>query len=78
MQALREGERTVGELVAATGSPTANVSKHLQLLHNAGFLTRRKDFPDGAGPELVCYRQLRQPSFDGLFGEQCADAVWHG
>lgn len=43
MQALRSGERTVGELVEATGLGTANVSKHLQLLYGAGFLTRRKD-----------------------------------
>lgn len=41
--AMRGGERTVGELVAATGLGTANVSKHLQLLHAAGFATRRKD-----------------------------------
>ena len=43
MNALREGEHTVGELVEATGFGTANVSKHLQLLHAAGFVTRRKD-----------------------------------
>ena len=43
MQALRGGEQTVGELVEATGLGTANVSKHLQLLHGAGFLTRRKE-----------------------------------
>ena len=43
MQALRAGERTVGELVETTGFGTANVSKHLQLLHAAGFVTRRKD-----------------------------------
>lgn len=43
MNALREGELTVGELVEATGFGTANVSKHLQLLHAAGFVTRRKD-----------------------------------
>lgn len=43
MQTLREGERTVSELVASTGLGTANVSKHLQLLHGAGFVTRRKD-----------------------------------
>lgn len=42
MQTLREGERTVGELVEATGLGVANVSKHLQLLHAAGFVTRRK------------------------------------
>lgn len=43
MQALRGGEQTVGELVEATGLGTANVSKHLQLLHGAGFVTRRKE-----------------------------------
>lgn len=43
MQALRGGERTVGELVDATELGTANVSKHLQLLLAAGFVTRRKD-----------------------------------
>ena len=40
---LRAGERTVGALVDATGLGTANVSKHLQILHAAGFVTRRKD-----------------------------------
>ena len=43
MQSLRSGEQTVGELVEATGFGTANVSKHLQLLHGAGFVTRRKE-----------------------------------
>ena len=43
MNALREGEHTVGELVEATGLGTANVSKHLQLLHATGFVTRRKE-----------------------------------
>jgi len=43
MQALRGGEKTVGELVDVTGLGTANVSKHLQLLHASGFVTRRKE-----------------------------------
>ena len=43
MQVLRTGERTVGELVEETGLGTANVSKHLQLLRRAGFVTRRKE-----------------------------------
>ena len=43
MQVLRRGEHTVGELVEVTGLGTANVSKHLQLLHAAGFVTRRKE-----------------------------------
>jgi DNA-binding transcriptional ArsR family regulator len=40
---LRRGERTVTELVEATGLGQANVSKHLQLLLAAGFVGRRKD-----------------------------------
>jgi len=43
MNELRSGEQTVGELVDATGLATANVSKHLQILRGAGFVTRRKE-----------------------------------
>lgn len=43
MQLLREGEQAVGELVEATGLGAANVSKHLQVLHAAGFVRRRKE-----------------------------------
>jgi DNA-binding transcriptional ArsR family regulator len=43
MSALREGERTVGNLVEVTGFGTANVSKHLQRLRAAGFVARRKE-----------------------------------
>ena len=43
LQALRDGEQTVTELVEATGLGQANVSKHLQLLHGLGFVERRKD-----------------------------------
>ena len=43
MNELRGGERTVGELVDMTGLTTGNVSKHLRLLHAAGFVTRRKE-----------------------------------
>ena len=43
LTALRGGERSVTELVSATGLGQANVSKHLQQLTAAGFLTRRKE-----------------------------------
>lgn len=43
LSALREGEQSVTELVEATGLGQANVSKHLQQLCAAGFLTRRKE-----------------------------------
>jgi ArsR family transcriptional regulator len=43
MNALRAGEQTVNALVEETNVSTANVSKHLQILHAAGFVTRRKE-----------------------------------
>ena len=40
---LRDGELTVTELMEETGLGQANLSKHLQLLHGHGFVTRRKE-----------------------------------
>lgn len=40
---LMGGERTVTELVDATGLNQANVSKHLQLLRSSGVVDRRKE-----------------------------------
>lgn len=43
LNCLRPGEMTVTELVDETGFGQANVSKHLQMLHALGFVTRRKE-----------------------------------
>ena len=43
LQALRHAPRTVGELAEATALSPANVSKHLQILHTARFVERRKE-----------------------------------
>ncbi len=43
LDTLRRGERTVGELAEVTELHPANVSKHLQLLHQLGFVSRRKE-----------------------------------
>jgi DNA-binding transcriptional ArsR family regulator len=43
LNALRAGERTVGDLVSATEAGQANVSKHLGLLLRAGLVDRRKE-----------------------------------
>ena len=40
---LQFGEKTVSELVAATGAAQANVSKHLNLLAHAEMVGRRKE-----------------------------------
>lgn len=43
LNALREGEKTVSELMDETGLGQANASKHLQLLYSLGFVDRRKE-----------------------------------
>ncbi len=43
LQALREGEASVGELAERVGGGHANVSKHLQLLFQQGYVARRKE-----------------------------------
>jgi DNA-binding transcriptional ArsR family regulator len=40
---LRDGERSVGDLVEALGATQQNVSKHLGVLYQAGIVGRRKD-----------------------------------
>jgi DNA-binding transcriptional ArsR family regulator len=40
---LRDGDATVGELVDATSSSQQNVSKHLRVLLEAGFVSRAQD-----------------------------------
>ena len=43
LNSLRGSEKTVTQLVDETALGQANVSKHLQLLHTLGFVSRRKD-----------------------------------
>ena len=43
LHALEDGEHTVTELVELTGLTQGNVSKHLQQLYAAGFVTRRRE-----------------------------------
>ena len=43
LSAMRDGERSVGELVEDTGLTQANASKHLARLLQLGFVTRRRD-----------------------------------
>ena len=50
LNALRQGEAAVNELVPATGLSQANLSKHLQLLHALGFVRRRKCRSTPASP----------------------------
>ncbi len=43
LQQLEQHEQTVGELVGSLDASQPNVSKHLQLLYDAGLVTRRRD-----------------------------------
>ena len=40
---LKEGEKTVTELVEILGVPKANVSQHLAVMRNSGVLVNRRD-----------------------------------
>src|ERR1700690_1384779 len=43
INALKEGEKTVGELVIILGVPKANVSQHLAVMRLKGILNFRRD-----------------------------------
>ncbi|MHC4839702.1 MAG: ArsR/SmtB family transcription factor [Planctomycetota bacterium] len=43
LNALMKDEANVGELVETTGLSQANVSKHLKVLQDAGYVQRHKD-----------------------------------
>lgn len=43
LQALQEGEKSVGELRRATGGSQPNVSKHLKVLAQAHWVGRRRE-----------------------------------
>jgi len=64
LQALRDGERTVGDLVAAVGSTQPNVSKHLRVLQEAGIVGRRQE-----GNSVYCF--IADPTVFDLCNAVC-------
>ena len=78
IQLLESGEKTVGDLAQALDSKQPNVSKQLQMLHEAGLVGRRREgnsiYYGIADPfviklcELVCRRttEQAQEEFDEL------------
>ena len=68
LNALRPGERSVGELVEECALGQANVSKHLQILTSLGFVTRRKE-------GLFVYYALADKSIFQLCDIMCARVV---
>jgi DNA-binding transcriptional ArsR family regulator len=59
VEALRNGERQVNDIVEQAGIHQSGVSRHLRILHEAGFVSMR---PDGQR-RLYC---LRPEPFRGL------------
>ncbi|MBT3362631.1 MAG: winged helix-turn-helix transcriptional regulator [Chloroflexi bacterium] len=57
---LREGEKSVSEIIAGTGLPQANVSQHLSILRKHGVVLNRRE---GAN----VYYSLTSP----LIGQAC-------
>lgn len=43
LHAICERERTVSDIVAATGATQTTISRHLNAMHRAGALTRRRE-----------------------------------
>jgi DNA-binding transcriptional ArsR family regulator len=64
LNVLMQGERTVGQLVEASGSGQANVSKHLAVLKDAGMVGTRKE-----GLSTFCY--IADPMVNDLCEMMC-------
>ena len=45
LDALREGEHAVGDLVTRMKAEQSGISRHLRILHSAGFVRMRPDGP---------------------------------
>lgn len=61
---LRDGEKNVSELTAATGCTQANVSKHLAVLAQCGFVEK-----DARGTSV--YYRIADPAIYGLCDTVC-------
>lgn len=62
---LRTGEKTVTEIYRATHATQSNTSKQLALLHEAGFLARRKE-------GLKVFYSISDPTVQQLCDLMCA------
>jgi len=70
VEQLRAGEATPRELAETLGLTQQNVSKHLQVLHRSGVVTRR---PDGAN----VYYRLTDDSVARLLDDVVASVAGH-
>lgn len=75
IEALRGGERSVSELVAAVGTSAANLSQHLAAMREAGVVQARRDgryvrYDIGDPRILTAFRLMREV----LLGRLARDA----
>lgn len=70
LQALMNGERSVGALAEAAGGTQANVSRHLQTLAEAGLVSRRKE-------GLQVFYAVADPSIFELCALVCGSVGQH-
>lgn len=66
VDALKDGERCVSDIVEAVGAERSNVSRHLAVLTRAGIVEYRKE-------GLMVYYALRTPCILSIFG--CVSGV---
>ena len=66
LRALEEGEKTITDLVVATGTTQATVSRHVQSLAEAGMVGRRKE-----GLLTICF--IADPTITELCDTVCAN-----
>jgi ArsR family transcriptional regulator len=64
LSTLMQGERTVGQLVEASATGQANVSKHLAILRDAGMVSTRRE-----GVTTVC--SIADPAIHQLCDLMC-------
>jgi DNA-binding transcriptional ArsR family regulator len=64
LMALKEGEKSVSELVQATGATQTNVSRQLGILATAGLVARRKS-------GLSVFYRIADPGIFDLCGHVC-------
>ncbi len=70
LQALMDGEMSVGALAEAISGTQANVSRHLQTLADAGLISRRKE-------GLQVFYQVADPSIFELCDLVCGSIDQH-
>jgi ArsR family transcriptional regulator len=68
LRALEMGEKTITELVEATGLTQANVSRHVQTLADAGMVGRRRE-----GLTVICF--IADPSIKELCDTVCSNLL---